>query len=208
MAKRKSTKKPDADAHDADAPSRRPLTSAQRLFADYVIAGSLKTDAYREAYPASSLSQHALQVEASRTAALPHVAEYIAEALSERRREALLTRDQKRQILGGIAKNTRTPAHARIMAVRVDNDMTGDNAPVRVEGEITLHAVLTAMAGTTGLPGDDEIVALGAPRPKAKVVRGKTAPAKPAGRVVEATVDEDVPGDEEELIPAMERKRA
>jgi hypothetical protein len=204
MAAKKKPRKPDADAEDA--PSRRPLTPQQGLFADAVIEGCTKTDAYRRAYPASSLTGHALNVEASRTAALPHVDEYIAEALAERRREALLTRDQKRQILGGIAKNTRTPAHARIMAVRVDNDMTGDNAPVRVEGEITLHAVLTAMAGTTGLPGQDELVALGAPTPKAKLVRGKTAPAKPAGRVVEATVDEELAGDEE-LIPAMERRR-
>jgi hypothetical protein len=168
----------------------RKLTPQQALFADHVISGTRKTDAYRHAYPASSLTGHALNVEASRTAALPHVADYIAEALAERRREVLLTRDDKRQILGSIAKDTRKPASARILAVKTDNEMTGDNAPVRVEGEITLGLIFRALVGTTGLPAPAEMK--------------HVLPADPADAMPVMTLadDDSLP------LPALERKNA
>jgi len=173
-----------------ETPPKRALTPAQRLFADYVIEGRQKSEAYALAYPQSSLSRPALSTEAYRTANLPHVADYIADALQERRRETLLTRDQKRQILGSIAKDTRAPKHARILAVKTDNEMTGDNAPVRVEGEITLFAIFAGMAKTTGLPGPNEHAAIDIP----------VAPAAlPAGT-------EPLPPDDD-LVPAMERRR-
>lgn len=78
-------------------------------------------------------------------------------ALAGRRSEVLLTRDKKRMILGSIAQDERAPDTARIRAVEVDNTMTGDNAPVRIEGEITLHAIFTALKPSTGLPSADEI---------------------------------------------------
>jgi hypothetical protein len=136
--------------------SPRRLTPQQRLFADYVIEGKGKSEAYKLAYPQSSLGKGPLSVEAYRTAKLPHVADYIAEALAERRREVLLTRDAKRQILGSIARDPKAPRQARIMAVKVDNDMTGDAAPIRVEGEITLNSIFKALVSTTGLPAPTE----------------------------------------------------
>lgn len=167
------------------------LTPQQRLFADYVVEGKMKSDAYRLAYPANSMNPHALSTEAGKTAKLPHVADYIAEALTERRREVLLTRDDKRQILGSIAKDTRKPAHARILAVKTDNEMTGDNAPVRVQEEITLFTIFTGMAKTTGLPGANEIV----------VIEETQQPALPAGTVPLP------PHPDDELVPAMERRK-
>jgi phage terminase small subunit len=173
-----------------DAPLKK-LTPSQRLFADYVIEGRQKSEAYAAAYPQSSLNRTALSVEAYRTAKLPHVADYIAEALSERRNEVLLTRDKKRQILGSIALDTRKPAHARIMAVNQDNLMTGDHKPVRVEGEITLHSIFAALVKSTGLPGADEAKAISGGEARTVAVDALPVAADVA----------------DELVPAMERRR-
>lgn len=133
------------------------LTAQQLRFADCIIEGINPSESYRRAYPNQSLSKGALAVEANRLKANPKVAAYIEECLAERRREALLTRDQKRQILGGIAKDVKAPQVARIAAIRVDNLMTGDDAPVRVEGEITLFSIFNGMALSTGLPTPNEV---------------------------------------------------
>jgi uncharacterized protein (UPF0147 family) len=134
----------------------RPLTPAQRLFADYVIEGKGKSEAYKLAYPNGTPNRLTVAKEAHTVSNLPHVAEYIAEALTERRREVLLTRDAKRQILGSIARDPKAPRQARIMAVKTDNEMTGDNAPMRVEGEITLHTIFRALTQSKGLPAPHE----------------------------------------------------
>ena len=194
---RKGTKQAPTRAGAKDTPPRK-LTPAQRLFADYVIEGRKQNEAYALAYPISSLSSGALRVDASRTAALAHVAEYIADALQERRRAVLLTRDVKRQILGSIAHDSKAPKHARILAVKTDNEMTGDNAPVRVEGEITLHAIFVAMAKTTGLPGTKELAAIPV----------HATPVLPAGGGSPAPVAVSrTYAAEDELVPAMERRR-
>lgn len=133
------------------------LTVPQETFANLVLTGKPFSDAYREAYPNSSLRGNSLHVEASRLAAHPKVDAYLAFHRAARRKETLLTRDKKRQILGGIALDDRTPDTARIQAIRVDNDMTGDNAPVRVEGELTLGAVFIALGLSTGLPNEAEV---------------------------------------------------
>lgn len=168
-----------------EPPEKRKLTPAQRLFADYVIEGRQKIEAYRIAYPNQSLSDGALRVEASRTSALPHVADYIADALAERRREVLLTRDAKRQILGSIARDPKAPRSARILAVKTDNEMTGDNAPVRVEGEITLGVIFRALKQTVAVPTSGEAAAL-----EAEIV-GRV-PALPLASANPAPVEEDL----------------
>lgn len=140
----------------AASPTKK-LTPAQQLFADLVIAGGKPSECYSKAYPSSSLKGTALSVEATRTKALPHVQRYIEVALAERRSEVLLTRDKKRQLLGGIAQSKTAPYTARIQAIQVDNRMTGDDAPVRIEGEITLHAIFQALRPATALPSTDEI---------------------------------------------------
>lgn len=180
------TKKP------KEPPERKKLTPAQRLFADYVIEGKMKSDAYRFAYPASTLTGHALSVEAGRTAALPHVADYIADALAERRREVLLTRDAKRQILGSIARDPKAPRNSRILAVKTDNEMTGDNAPVRVEGELTLGMIFRALIPSVAVPTSGEAKAL-----EAEIV-GEVPALPMAGAQTE---DDPLP------VPAMEKAK-
>lgn len=132
------------------------LTPQQRMYADLLISGMKQGAAYQRAYPNQSLSPGALKVEASRTAANPKIVAYVEKALAQRRSEVLLTRDKKRQILGAIALDESAADTARIMAIKTDNEMTGDNAPVRVEGEITLNGIYQALVGATGLPSEEE----------------------------------------------------
>jgi|SRR5215217_331948 len=72
-------------------------------------------------------------------------------------KEAGLTRQRKREILKGIANDPRKNPMARIAAIKTDNEMTGDNSPIRIEGEITLHTIFSSLGGTTGLPSSDEV---------------------------------------------------
>ncbi len=158
------------------------LTPQQLRFADAVIEGRNPADAYRIAYPHGSPKPATVATEAKRMRAHAKISAYIAECLADRRLEVLLTRDQKRQILGGIAKKVTAPPAARIMAIKVDNDMTGDNAPVRVEGEITLFAVFNAMGLSTGLPSPSEVKAL---KQAVPVGPAKTREAAPATTAME-----------------------
>lgn len=135
----------------------RRLTPAQQLFADLIIAGGKPSESYSRAYPNNNLTGNALAVQANKGRALPNVQAYIEKALNERRNEVLLTRDKKRQVLGSIALNTREKAPSRIAAIHQDNLMTGDHKPVRIEGEITLHAIFQALRPATALPDADEV---------------------------------------------------
>lgn len=167
------------------------LTVQQQHFADLVLTGSSFVEAYREAYTNNSLNKGVAAVNASRLAALPKVAEYMDAVKARRTKETELTRSRKRQILGGIALDVRAPDSSRIMAIRADNEMTGDNAPVRVQGEIALFEVFQSMGLSTGLPTTDEIK---------RVRAAKRVVALPAPTDVEATPVPDQP-----LTTAMER---
>ena len=141
--------------------TKRPLSGPQRLFADYLISGIKPSVAFRRTYRNGTPSATTVAREANRIARLPHIAAYIAAALAERRSDVLLTRDKKRLILGDIAQSEQAAPMARIAAVRADNEMTGDNAPVRVEGEITLFAVFQSLTRSTGLPTSAEVKEMG-----------------------------------------------
>ena len=66
------------------------------------------------------------------------------------------TRSRKRQILNKImeGKITDKTVPGRIAAVKADNEMTGDNAPIRVEEELTVKGIWDRLEDTTGLPGE------------------------------------------------------
>lgn len=147
---------------------RQALTPKQLAYALARIEGKNQGEAIRIAREAIGSKGRpnlaTLHVEASRMESHRKVRAYIDEARQEQRLQTLLTRDKKRMILGGIAQDRRAPHQARIMAVRADNEMTGDNAPVRVEGEITLHAAWSAIREAEALPmGDKEVLELPEP---------------------------------------------
>lgn len=74
--------------------------------------------------------------------------------------EAGLSRVEKRKILKRIATDRHAPRIDRLRAIQIDNLMTGDNKPVRYEGEITLHGIFLSLQKTTGLPDPNEVYEL------------------------------------------------
>lgn len=155
------------------------LTPQQLAFCHNIAEGMNPSAAYSRAYPRQSLGRDALSVEAARLRKNPKVVAYINDLLAEARREVLLTRDKKRMILGGIALNKNLPPQARIAAIQVDNRMTGDEKPVRIEGEITLHQVLQLLEPSTGLPDPSTVEQL-----------KEAVPVEPAKTVEDAPVTE------------------
>lgn len=91
----------------------------------------------------------------------PAILQYI-DALGEADESAAtLSRQRKREILKEVAEAWKPSGRvkgdrvAAVAAIKTDNSMTGDDAPVRLEGELTLKGILQAISGTTGLPMDD-----------------------------------------------------
>ena len=106
----------------------------------------------------------ALKGDASKIAKLTQrtdtVAVVAAGAVAREVLEVGMTRAEKRRVLKRLAMNPKLPAIDRIRAIQVDNLMTGDNKPVRFEGEITLHGIFQALNSTTGLPDPNEVFEL------------------------------------------------
>ena len=59
----------------------------------------------------------------------PKVARAIQHERNESKRNVLLTRDAKLTILAEIALNVTAPGRERIAAIKLHNDMTGENTP-------------------------------------------------------------------------------
>lgn len=155
----------------------RPLTAGQRRFVRLWITGQYtKAEAYAEAYkrPATK-SWAACKSLASRCWQSPRVQEAIQFLTSRENRKALLTRHEKRLFLAQVVRahlpqdraiNPRSPLlkFDPLTAIKLDNEMSGDNAPVQVEGEITLGGILAQVSGNGGhLPGPRPVQALPIP---------------------------------------------
>lgn len=159
------------------------LTPGQARYVQFRLAGDKRQAAYAKAFPGASKSALACKpymlernprvIEAMKAANVGDaqklakltrtgdtVAVIAAGAVAREVLEVGMTRAQKRRVLKGIAMNRKLPAIDRIRAIQVDNLMTGDNKPVRFEGEITLHGIFTALASTTGLPDPNEVFEL------------------------------------------------
>jgi len=139
----------------------RELTPKQVRFANYYISGESATQAARLA-GYSCKTDGAFRVQGTRLVADVNIKAYIDEQMREETAEATLSRQRKREILKGIAEAWKSKGElegdrqAAIQAIKVDNSMTGDDAPVRVEGELTLKGILQAVTGSTGLPQDED----------------------------------------------------
>ena len=62
-----------------------------------------------------------------------------------------MTRQRKRELLCDAAEDAEKWSD-RLNAITIDNRMTGDDAPIRLEGEITLKGILDGIAPSVGLP--------------------------------------------------------
>lgn len=89
-----------------------------------------------------------------------HILMQEAKDAAQRIKEAGMSRAEKRLILKKIANDPKASKQHRIMAIQTDNLMTGDNKPVRFEGEVTLHSIMKALDSSTSLPAPNELIEL------------------------------------------------
>lgn len=173
-------------------PREDKLTPGQARYVQFRLAGDKRQAAYAKAFPGASKSALACKpymlernprviaaMEAgakgdARTIAkltdrTDTVAVIAAGAVAREVLEVGMTRAEKRRVLKRIAMNTKLDPIERIRAIQVDNLMTGDNKPVRFEGEITLGGVFAALAKTTGLPAPEEVIELDPNGPMAAI---------------------------------------
>lgn len=162
------------------------LTAGQARYVQFRLAGDKRQQAYAKAFPGASkaslackpymLERNPRVIEALKAAnandaqALARltrrgdtVGVIAAGALAREVLEVGMTRAEKRRVLKNLAMNPKLPAIDRIRAIQVDNMMTGDNKPVRFEGEITLHGIFKALSPSIALPDPNELIELGPP---------------------------------------------
>lgn len=148
--------------------SKGQLTALEHAMVALIAAGCTNhSEAYRRA--GGKGHRHA-DHHASKILARPHVRARLDELRAKADRAAVLTRTRKREFLAAVVERAyvgtgheRLDRHCPLAAIKVDNEMTGDNAPQRVEAEVTLSAVLAALRPTTGLPDPAEFAAVPAP---------------------------------------------
>ena len=137
---------------------REKMTVKQIKFAHAVVEGLPLRQAYRSCYPKASIPT--CDCEGSKLRKNPKVSQYIDLLMAPAAEALVYSRQRKRETLFKIGENLIPDEHfsgsERIQAIKADNDMTGDNKPVRVEGEITLGGIFQALQPTTGLPIEDE----------------------------------------------------
>lgn len=127
----------------AQVSPHRPLTAKEEVFIRAVVAGKSYGDAYRLAYNATGKPAN-YRIAAFDILQRPEVAARLRELQERANESAVLTRTEKRAILANIARKA-SHLNTRIQAVKVDNEMSGDNAAVKVEGELTLGLVLSSV---------------------------------------------------------------
>jgi len=131
---------------------RDALNTRQAKFAQNYANGSTG----KAAAIAAGYSPKSAEVSASGLIRNLKVSEYIDFLRGSDETEATLTRQRKREILKELAEGRKgTKPADRLTAIRIDNDMTGDCKPVRIEGEITLHTIMQSLAPSTGLPAEE-----------------------------------------------------
>lgn len=118
------------------------LNPRHKAFAAAIVSGLNQTEAYRKVYPKTSIA--AARSSAATLLTNPSVRKYVEEAKEKAVTKAVLSRSERLELLSGLAKCEETFPKDRIAAVKVLNDMTGDNAPQKVEhsGSVSLVGVI------------------------------------------------------------------
>jgi len=125
----------------------RKLTRAQIKFAHYVVNGLPLTEAYLRAYKGKDeLAQGTQWNNASRTAKLPQVAALIEQLQKEIHDAAVADRAEKLRILENQLRDPDMPPRERREAIKLHNEMTGDNAPIK--HEVSIDEDLSALIRT------------------------------------------------------------
>ena len=130
------------------------LTAKQTAFAHHVADGLTASEAYRRAYSGNP-NKTTTRREAHQVRHNPAVSALIDELRKEVAALKLVDRATKRRVLTQIICDRDMDPRIRLEAIKLDNAMTGDNAPVKMEGEITLGTILKEIQSSTGLPSQD-----------------------------------------------------
>ncbi len=101
-------------------------------FCHHVVDGANGTEAYILAYAAKG-SQACSRVQACRLLKNPDVVAYIEKLKQAAENKKTLVRIEKRIWLAKFVRDCKEDTGKRIKAIEVDNEMTGDNAPQKVE---------------------------------------------------------------------------
>lgn len=163
-----------------------------RNFAAMIAAGRSAGQALRFAVGAKRYNQiggkMAKNVEAARLQTLPEVQSAITEAKAKARREALMDMTERRGHCARVARRRSTAPASVIAAVLADARLAGelDEGP---KMDVTINTVLQSLAGTIGLPSDEERRMLAA-----KAVSGAAVSLPGAG--------DEVPGSGERRVMA------
>lgn len=108
------------------------MTAKELAFANAIIAGQGPSEAYATAGYTITSNPRTSARGAQRTLNRPEVQAHIQKARDKLTAKALLTRERKREILGDLAENAKLKPLERVAAIKADNEMTGDNAPIKV----------------------------------------------------------------------------
>lgn len=109
------------------------LTKRQEGFAQDVADGMKPAHAYRNNYTVSGCNANTVSHQAAKMQRHPKVAARIKELKDVTAAVRALSRERKRALLEQFAEDAKAKKGDRISAIKVDNEMTGDNAPQQVQ---------------------------------------------------------------------------
>jgi|GEM_PF-781018 len=116
-----------------EPPNEQGLRPQQVQFCHYVAAGVSPHEAYRRCYQTTEASTGYHWGNAHRVLKLPQVAAYLAALREESRAAAAITREEKLRHLETQIRDPDLPPKDRQAAIKIHNEMTGDNAAIQVE---------------------------------------------------------------------------
>ena len=131
------------------------MSPKQETFCRLVVAGNSYADAYRQAYGAKG-KPATVANEALRLRKCPAVKARIAELSAQADATAILTRQRKREVLRAIVEDSGNTPAERIAAIRVDNEMTGDNSPAKAAPDYSFAELLKSLGDPGLLPTEEE----------------------------------------------------
>jgi len=125
----------------------RALTPQQVRFCHLVAAGVTNADAYRRAYHREDSPLE--WTNAARLLKYPEITEYIAQLRRENAEQASADRAEKLRHLEAQFRDPDLPPKDRREAIKLHNEMTGDNAPIQHEVSLSGNILqLTREANT------------------------------------------------------------
>lgn len=112
------------------------LNGQQEKFCQNVVSGMTYKDAYRDAYPNGNYNNNSISVRACELMKEPGVAERIQELTAAAASAAVMTRQERMEMLTRMAEDNELHPKYRMQAVEILNKMNGDYVK-KVEAVLT-----------------------------------------------------------------------